>query len=157
MREVRVLRGFTRIDPIPDVGDLGEVEAINAGMASLAKTRLNWLPGIDQRGEGIFVQLTETAVREWEERASVSKLEDRHKSAQRQWYAARNMVMPHTRPARYLLLHGLAHLLIRQLGLECGYSSSSLRERIYCSTESGAMAGILIYTASPDSEGSLGD
>ena len=56
------------------------------------------------------------------------------------------------------MLHTLAHLLIRQLSYECGYSSSSLRERIYCmeGTSQESMAGILIYTASGDSEGTLG-
>ena len=156
LREVRALRGFTRIDPIPDVGDLGEVEAIRAGLAPLATNRLDWLPGIDQRGEGVFIQLREEAIVEWERRTSVSELQDRHVLAQREWYAAREMTISQTRPVRYLLLHTLAHLLIRQFGLDCGYSSSSLRERIYCSEGADAMAGILIYTASPDSEGSLG-
>ena len=156
LREVRALRGFTRIDPIPDVGDLGEVEAINAGLAPLATRRLSWLPGIDQRGEGVFLRLSECSVQQWEKRTSVSDLHDLHSAAQREWYAARNMNRLHIRPARYLLLHSLAHLLIRQLGLECGYASSSLRERIYCSKGSDPMAGILIYTATSDSEGSLG-
>ena len=156
LREVRALRGFTRIDPIPDVGELGEVEAINAGLAPLATRRLNWLPGIDQRGEGVFLRLSESAVAEWEQRSPVSALHSRHALAQQEWYEARSMAMPQPRPVRYLLLHSLAHLLIRQFGLECGYSSSSLRERIYCGTGPDAMAGILIYTASPDSEGSLG-
>lgn len=156
LREVRALRGFTRIDPIPDIGDLGEIEAINAGLAPLAANRLSWLPGIDQRGEGVFLRLVESSVARWEQKTSVSDLYDRHAKAQREWYAARSMAIPHPRPARYLLLHALAHLLIRQLGLDCGYSSSSLRERIYCSQGADAMAGILIYTASPDSEGSLG-
>ena len=156
LREVRALRGFTRIDPIPDVGDLGEVAAIDAGLAPLATKRQSWLPGIDQRGEGVFLRLAEDAIQRWEERPSVTDLHNRHSAAQHAWYAARDMKEPQTRPARYLLLHALAHLLVRQLGLECGYASSSLRERIYCSTGSDAMAGILIYTASPDSEGSLG-
>ena len=156
LREVRALRGFTRIDPIPDVGDLGEVKAVDAGLARLAAERLNWLPGIDQRGEGVFLRLNEGELRKWEQRPSVSDLHDRHVKAQREWYAAREMPEPRTRPARYLVLHALAHLLIRQFGLDCGYSSSSLRERIYCSQGLDAMAGILIYTASPDSEGSLG-
>lgn len=156
LREVRALRGFTRIDPIPDVGDLGEVEAIDAGLAPLATARLNWLPGIDQRGEGVFVRLDEEVVRDWEALASVRELHSRHATAQKAWYAARDRQPPQPRPARYLLLHSLAHLLIRQLGLECGYASSSLRERIYCSDGTDPMSGILIYTASADSEGSLG-
>ncbi len=156
LREVRALRGFTRIDPIPDIGDLGEVEAIKAGLARLSEKRLNWLPGIDQRGEGVLFQLNESAVQAWEERKSVKSLHASHVAAQNEWYVARGMKLSNPKPARYLLLHGLAHLLIRQFGLECGYSSSSLRERIYCDIGSNAMAGFLIYTASPDSEGSLG-
>ena len=48
---------------------------------------------------------------------------------------------------------------MRQICFECGYSSSSLRERIYSALPEethGPMAGILIYTADSDSEGSLG-
>jgi hypothetical protein len=53
--------------------------------------------------------------------------------------------------------HSLAHALIRQFSVECGYVAASLRERIYSSTpdEQEPMAGILIYTAAPDSEGTL--
>ena len=156
LREVRALRGFTRIDPIPDVGDLGEVAAINAGLAPLANTRLSWLPGIDQRGEGVFVRLDEAVVRQWEELLPVRELHNQHAIAQREWYEARDIQPPQAKPARYLLLHSLAHVLVRQLGLDCGYASSSLRERIYCNAGSDPMAGILIYTASADSEGSLG-
>ena len=156
LREVRALRGFSRIDPIPDIGDLGEIPAVNAGLAPLSTRRYNWLPGIDQRGEGVFLRLKEAFVRQWEERDSVKELNERHKRAQREWYVERGMGEPNAKPARYLLLHSLAHILIRQFGLDCGYASSSLRERIYCSTGTESMAGILIYTASPDSEGSLG-
>jgi len=42
---------------------------------------------------------------------------------------------------------------MRQLSLDCGYSSASLRERIYADEN---MAGLLIYTSTPDSDGSLG-
>ena len=56
------------------------------------------------------------------------------------------------------MLHTIAHLLIKQLSFECGYSIASLRERLYCSeaTDGKEMSGILIYTASGDSEGTLG-
>jgi hypothetical protein len=60
---------------------------------------------------------------------------------------------------RLVLLHSLAHALVRQIVLDCGYNSASLRERLYCrwgSDHGGPMAGILIYTAAPDSEGTLG-
>ena len=58
----------------------------------------------------------------------------------------------------FVLLHTFAHLLINQLSYECGYGSSSLKERIYCEkcSDNNKMCGVLIYTASGDSEGSLG-
>ena len=58
--------------------------------------------------------------------------------------------------ARYIALHTLSHLLIRTIALECGYSSASLSERIYAGTEDDPRSGILIYTAVPDAEGTLG-
>ncbi len=61
--------------------------------------------------------------------------------------------------ASYVLLHTVAHLLIKQLSFECGYNVASLRERVYYNYEDDGdmnMAGILIYTASGDSEGTLG-
>lgn len=60
---------------------------------------------------------------------------------------------------RYVLLHSLSHVLMRQVALECGYTMASIRERIYAREEGepgGPMAGILLYTAAPDSEGTLG-
>ena len=58
---------------------------------------------------------------------------------------------------KFILLHTLAHLLINQLSFDCGYGSSSLRERLYCDIEDNSfpMTGVLIYTASGDSEGTF--
>jgi hypothetical protein len=58
---------------------------------------------------------------------------------------------------RFVLLHTFAHLLMSRLTFECGYSSAALRERLYVSDSPGvSMAGVLIYTADGDSEGTLG-
>jgi hypothetical protein len=60
---------------------------------------------------------------------------------------------------RYVVLHSLSHALITELGIRCGYSAASVRERIYCSAEqqgNAPMAGVLLTTSTPDSEGSLG-
>ncbi len=53
----------------------------------------------------------------------------------------------------YVLLHSLSHLLITAVALECGYGGTSIRERIYTSSLG---YGILLYTGTPDSEGTLG-
>ena len=44
------------------------------------------------------------------------------------------------------------------ISLECGYAASALRERIYCAAADAStpMAGILIATGTPGSEGTLG-
>lgn len=65
--------------------------------------------------------------------------------------------MPSSSSRRRVLLHSLAHALIRELALECGYGASAIRERIYSARpDAPGMAGVLLYTAAPDSEGTLG-
>jgi hypothetical protein len=158
LREVRALRGFTRIDPIPDIGEMGEVEALQSGMAPIMRQGPpQWYPGVDFRGEGVFIQLREAAIAEWEARPAVREMAFQHGQAQRSWSQARGLEFTDARPARYLLLHSLSHLVIRQLSLDCGYASTSLRERIYSAdADDNPMAGVLVYTATSDSDGSLG-
>jgi hypothetical protein len=157
LREVRALRGFTRIDPNADIGDLGEVEALNAGLQPSVAGSKTWLPGVEYRGEGIFIELRADTVHAWESEPEVTGFGDTHRALQERWNADHAVAHAVIRTPRFLLLHSLAHLIIRRLSLDCGYSGTSLRERIYSSSEPGLeMAGILIYTATPDSEGSLG-
>jgi hypothetical protein len=158
LREVRALWGFTRIDSIPDLGEMAEVQTLNSAVAPVMKMRPPaWYPGVDFRGEGIFIQLDEEVVREWEARDEVVEAAARQRQAEEEWASARGLEVRALRSSRYVLLHSLSHALIRQLALDCGYSSTSLRERIYSSADPAfPQAGILIYTATPDSDGSLG-
>ncbi|HEX7278335.1 MAG TPA: DUF1998 domain-containing protein [Solirubrobacterales bacterium] len=158
LREVRALRGFTRIDSIPDLGEMGEVEALASGMAPVTRVRQpKWYPGVEFRGEGIFIHLDEEVVREWEERPEIKEAAAQQVQAEEAWATARGFELRSPQPSRYVLLHSLSHAVIRQLALDCGYSSTSLRERIYSSTDPAfPQAGILVYTATPDSDGSLG-
>lgn len=162
LREVRVLAGFTRIDPPSDITAIvtGDEEtrstARRAFLGPLQPEGKRWLPGIMVRGEGIFFTLNLDAVRAWEER--VKDAADAMAQAHKKYCTDRN-IYPHPPfpGARYVLLHSLAHALIRQLGIRSGYSTTALRERIYArNTPDEQMAGVLIYTATPDSEGSLG-
>ena len=50
-------------------------------------------------------------------------------------------------------VHTLAHVLIDQVALDAGYPAASIRERLFVDD---TMAGILMYTATSDSAGSLG-
>lgn len=151
--EVRALVGFTRIDPL----DNESAAQTRAGVATLARQKQDWLPAIQTRGEGIFISLREDAVAAWENKTAVNHRFQTMLAKYREWANSRRRPASGSFDARYLLLHSLSHALIRQLSLACGYPSSSVRERIYSSRHPGkSMAGILLYTASADSEGSLG-
>jgi len=117
-------------------------------------TKKRWLPATQVFGEGIYIEFKADALNEWENQQPSIKtragwINERlaHSTLSR-----RESVSP-----RFLLVHTFAHLLINRLVFNCGYSSASLRERLYVSDdEANPMAGLLIYTASGDSEGSLG-
>lgn len=159
LREVRALTGFTRLDaPDPEEPEL-------VVRAPLARGEPTWLPAADVRGEGVFVRLPEELMAVWEGRVSVSDAMEAHRAAYRQFrtnrYSARvpgDFDAMHRWPGeRYLALHTLSHLLIRTIALECGYNAASLAERIYAGADAtGPRAGILIYTAVPDADGTLG-
>lgn len=162
LREVRALVGFTRLDALDELADeAGQAGARAARMAPLSRHAPRWVPANEVRGEGIFIQLHEAAVSAWERRPAVRARELQFQEAHRSWRAARG-IMPAEAGfpgIRYVLVHTLAHLLMRQLALESGYAAPSIRERIYArpaGDDEGPMAGLLIYTAAPDSEGTLG-
>lgn len=160
LREVRALAGFTRVEPYP-VSSERILEALREGRISpLSKHKPRWLPAAEIRGEGIFLRFRTHAIDDWVKAnpalaARIQALESRsaHVASERKYERDYRVT------ARLLLVHSFAHALIRQISIDCGYSSSALRERLYIGeeTESApAMNGVLIYTGSPDSEGSLG-
>lgn len=149
LRESSALIGFARIEA-PESGIAKDAEKHHRVPLSTENPR--WVPANDARGEGIFVRLPEHMVRAWEGNAEKhERIRELKESVLRrggEWPGA-----------RYVLLHSLAHLLINELSLECGYNAASLRERIYSDTGGGGedpMAGLLIYTSAADSEGTLG-
>ena len=91
-----------------------------------------------------FIELDETAVSSWEAQPVVQKRAQAMAKKFAQWEAERKSDPSPFPGTRYVLLHSLAHTLIRQLSLDCGYSASSVRERIYSSTDpKRPMAGVL--------------
>ena len=149
LRETRVLLGFTRLIP-PDSEDSGQ-------LAPLSLKQKNWLPATEVRGEGIFIELKRAALDAWQKDnpllvKRVALLNERLKRVCNERRIPQRVIT-----AEFLLTHTLSHLLIRQLSYDCGYDSSSLAERLYVSSEpESKMTGFLIYTASGDSEGTLG-
>ncbi len=152
LREVQALLGFTRLT----APDRRELEPVNR--LSLSRTSAPaWVPAFEQRGEGVFLELPEKRVRDWEQGVTDHPRIVAMRDAFRRWSVNRDRPMDNTLPvARFLLLHTLSHLLIRQVALECGYGSSSIRERIYVGTAAETSNGLLLSTAASDSEGTLG-
>jgi len=156
LRDTRVLYGFQRFK-----GDQAiSKETIKKGRELLFKssnhTQTNWLPGYTVYGEGIFIEFSEFELSEWEANVDVLQHFDILKLRYNQIINDGILKQKEITP-RYVMLHTLAHILISEMIFECGYSSSALRERIYVSKDpEKKMSGILIYTASGDSEGTLG-
>lgn len=152
LRETRALVGFERIVPETPA----QIEQRKKLLRSPgARADDDWLPAALAYGEGIFLTFNEDRLSAWENRAGVGQraalLQHRFdEAATRRNLAARQLV------GRLPMLHTLAHLLINQLTFECGYSSASLRERLYASPPPHPMAGVLIYTAAGDVEGTMG-
>ncbi|MBD7949742.1 DUF1998 domain-containing protein [Oerskovia rustica] len=145
LREVRVLSGFSRVTPV-------ESETGSARTARLSSENVGWLPAVEVIGEGIFVRLEESTIAGWEASSSARTRLELIRSAQ----AARDAAMKiATEPvlARFVVLHTLAHMLLKELSLDAGYPQGAIRERVYALP---GQAGILLYTASSDSAGSLG-
>ena len=152
LREVRALVGFTRIESPRDFDSVEEFP--QEKKAPLSRRQSTWVPACETRGEGIFFQFSEAAIQKWTTRTH--KVDAEFRSAHERWRANRNLDPSIGYPGiRYVLLHSFAHALIRQLSIECGYTTASVAERIYCQEGSDGepMAGVLIYTAAPDSEG----
>lgn len=152
LRETRALRGFTRVRD--------DVLKLSVGKALLRRELLppsqDWLPAYVVKGEGIYFELDPARLAAWEARAEVQaraqKVTDHYGQVASQRGFQTRVLTP-----RFVLLHTLGHLLINELVFACGYSSASLRERLYVSTTAGReMAGLLVYTAAGDSEGTMG-
>ena len=147
LREVRALTGFTRLKA--QVG--GKPDAV-----PLSRSGLSWLPAVAMHGEGVFLSLNLEAVSEWENRPDViehlAQLIQTHMDTARAEGKQADGA-PSQLNARYMLIHTFAHALIARLSLDSGYSSSALRERLYVGPD---MAGLLIYTSTPDADGTMG-
>jgi hypothetical protein len=151
LREVLALLGFTRFESItPDVDGEYETDVVRADLALEPK----WFPAVENRGEGIFLQLDPGAVAAWLARDAVKQRLDELVAGHVRWAASRNGTRDFP-GGPYVLLHTLAHLLMQSLAMRCGYPATSIRERIY-SNQEAKRYGLLLYTASPDAEGTLG-
>ena len=139
------LEGFSRLHPYTG--------GANEKIAPLSQETKEWLPAVELNGEGIFIKFNDDAIDKWCQKNSAryAEMKKAHHSS---------FLKSAKFSDKYVMLHSFAHLFIRQLSNECGYSAASIREKIYSDFTDGTsnfrMNGILVYLSSSDSDGSLG-
>jgi hypothetical protein len=151
LREVAALAGFTRFEALaPDIE--GELE-MGVRRAALAR-ETTWLPAIENKGEGIFLQFKSEAIWSWEARTNVQQRGQQLLAGFMSWRQEQHGTTREFPGLPYIMLHSFAHVLITAISLECGYPASAIRERIYALPSIGY--GVLLYTGTTDAEGTLG-
>lgn len=150
LREVSVQLGFTRFEA--PARDVDYELSLGVRTAPLAR-EVTWLPAVENRGEGIFLALDPKAVQRWRARPGVEAREAQLVAGFEAWKARRQVKNARFPGVTYVMLHSLSHLLLTAVALSCGYAASSIRERIYLD---GDRCGILLFTGTPDAEGTLG-
>lgn len=145
LKETRVFKGFSRINPMN--------ETVKRDLSSKP---VKWLPAVEVYGEGVFLKFNDEIVDDW-----LKEHGPKHEGIIKRYHFSMLKRRPQDEPKNinpfFVVMHTFAHLLIKKLCFDCGYGSSSLREKLYFSDDpESRMNGILIYTSSGDSEGSLG-
>ncbi len=151
LREVMALVGFTRFEAAAPDTD-GELD-MGVRRADLARN-VTWVPAVENRGEGIFILFQRKAIESWLAQPKVVERAVQLRRGFDAWKAEHSSSSRKFSGPAYIMLHSFAHLLITTIALECGYPASSIRERIYAIPDIGY--GVLLYTGSSDSEGTLG-
>lgn len=130
---------------------------------SIVEGDQRWFPGYESSGEGLFIIRNDPSGEGWERgpdgEASRTWLEVWARDSY--GYEGRLFRDPARRrelhPA-FVAWHTLAHLLIRALEVDSGYSAPSIRERVYLENRADGQVrgGILLYTSSRSGDSSMG-
>ena len=150
LREVMTLIGFTRFEPVmPDIQ--GELD-LEVRRAPISRDN-PFFPAVEHFGQGVFLAFSNEAIQEWLAKEPVKERGRSLEAGFTAWLHRKNREGLTFPGLPYIMLHSLSHLLITAVALECGYSASSIKERIYAGPYGH---GILLYTGSAGSEGTLG-
>lgn len=164
LREVACLYGFTRFEPAPLADEGVEDIGLAVNGAPLGEDP-EWLPAIEQFGEGFFIRFDPAALAAWASRPTTVDRYRRLAGGVQAWMRARRARgAPAASPREgdhieFFMAHSLSHALMTEVALDCGYPASSLKERLYLMPGFPGQpkeCGILIYTASAGNQGTLG-
>lgn len=156
LREVSALYGFTRFEAAPTVADDGVEDVQLAVLGAPISKGANWLPAVEQFGEGLFIHFDPAAIASWLNDAEPHERHVKLVAGFAHWQKRFSANPPAYPGTAYVFLHSLSHALMSEIAIDCGYPASALKERIYALAGPPDRFGILIYTASPGAQGTLG-
>jgi len=132
----------------------GYRRAVNAQAGDLVSCMfgwagVDWYPGIELFGEGLFLDLADSPF--VPSGAREESWRDRYNNP------PDNQDPVDLHPLS-VWWHTLSHRLLRTLSIDSGYSSAAIRERVYLTADpQGQMhGGLLLYTVQPGGDGTLG-
>lgn len=158
--------GYTRQEPLTNDAFFSELDGtqvlIEKKFTSKWADKTKYLPAIESFGEGIFIALSNDKIDSW--LTSAEKNDNFKKKIDKLYNNIENHAYRSIREKfgtpidrghliRFLLVHTLSHLLIKELEFLCGYPSTSLNERLF--VDNDQMLGVLLYTIA-GAEGSYG-
>lgn len=159
LTEVTCLYGFTRLEPAPVASD-GSLEEVLLAVEGASLGEADWLPAIEQNGEGIFLQFDPAVVSAIMLSKFNSDRVNELRLAYQDW-AGKFKNSPTFPGGSYTFLHSLSHALMSEIALQCGYPATSIKERVYALPNDSTQGvigrlGILLYTSASGAQGSLG-
>jgi hypothetical protein len=127
----------------------------------VSKPATNWLPAAEIKGEGIFIRFNRSKINEWIEKNHDFVTARSKIISENNWNGMKSFNPSLTelekermdKSPAFIVIHTLSHLLINEISKESGYNAASISEIVY---EGNGMEGLLIYTTTSDTEGSLG-
>lgn len=157
---LEVQRYFSRLNPPGDVPSgnqdefnriISKIEVNGTTIEGRKYIKNDWLPANIKKGEGIFIIFNDDFFKKNSNDFINSRLKSMVKN-KKDFDAKSDWPSDNFVDEKYIFLHSISHLLIKELSLQSGYDMASISERIYSSE---TMNGILIYTSSNGS-GSMG-
>jgi hypothetical protein len=143
LKMTSIQTGYSRQEPIDvDLFLSGEVDRIKPKYTTSKSKNTDFLLGVENYGEGIFISLDrgpiEQYINEYSETLSETFLKAQASSLFENKFSSKEHL------GRYIYVHTLSHLLMKELEFTCGYPTVSLSERLFVDSED--MQGVLIFT-----------
>jgi len=143
LKMTSIQTGYSRQEPIDvDLFLSGEIDRIKPKYTTNKNKNTNFLLGVENYGEGIFIALHSDPIDEYINKYSETLSETFLKAQASSLFENKFLSKEHL--GRYIYVHTLSHLLMKELEFTCGYPTVSLSERLFVDSED--MQGVLIFT-----------